>query len=362
MRMACATIAEDQVEASTYVDDPIISLVGTRAEQDLAIGQCVGSLLAMGFELAFAKAQDSAEEDVVTWISGRLQILHDQEAVAVEIKEEILAELKDNVVQMLKANHVKIEALRELAGRANCVASLLHTWRPFVAMLWAPIYSTKSRTPFDPTKVWLTAVQIPLDWLMAFLSGTSGTLRRVYTLAAYLGEGDQVQIVTDASPVGLGAYLKINGVIQEFAFGDITQRDQDVLQVAAGGSEGQQVWEALIILSALRLWRAFWRERRVSLLVRSDSVSALILVIKCKTSGYGTSVIARETALDIADALYAPNIAKHMIGITNLMADYLSQMQQHQDDQVPGELRNAVRRELPERDATWWRTVKCPRD
>ena len=86
------------------------------------------------------------------------------------------------------------------------------------------------------------------------------------------------------------------------------------------------------------------------------------MVIKCKTSGYGTSVIARETALDIADALYEPNIAGHIPGITNLIADYLSRMQQHQDDELPGELREARRRELPERNAAWWRTVKCPRE
>ena len=88
----------------------------------------------------------------------------------------------------------------------------------------------------------------------------------------------------------------------------------------------------------------------------------LFLVIKCKTSGYGTSVIARETALDIADALYEPNIAEHIPGTTNLIADHLSRMRERMDNEVPGELRGARRRVLPVRNAAWWRTVKCSRD
>ena len=253
MRLAASTTDRAVLNASTYVDDPIISVMGSSSEQDVAIGQFVGSLLAMGFDLAFAKAQDSAFEDVVVWTSGKLQILHDEQAIAVEIKDEILAELQENITHMIKSNIVSIDSLRELAGRANCVSSLLHTWRPFVAMLWAPIYNTRSRTPFDPGKVWFTAVKIPLYWLQAFLVGTAGTLRRVYALSSYLGEGDQVQIVRDASPVGLGAYLRINNEIAEYTFGEITSSDQDVLQVASGGSEGQQVWESLIILAALQL-------------------------------------------------------------------------------------------------------------
>ena len=112
--------------------------MGTMAEQELAIGQLVGSLFAMGYSLAFSKAQYSNTDTTLTWIAGRLTILHNEEAIRVEVKEEILLELSDDINSMLLDNVVKIDALRPLAGRAMCVASLVHVWRPFVAMLWGP--------------------------------------------------------------------------------------------------------------------------------------------------------------------------------------------------------------------------------
>ena len=117
-----------------------------------------------------------------------------------------------------------------------------------------PLYSTRSRCPFDPTRVWRTAIDVPLRWMAAFLAGTAGTLSRTYTLAAYLHEGDKVTVVTDASPAGTGAFLIINDVIVEFAFGPLTRRDETILRVNRGGSEGQQAWEGLAVLAALRLW------------------------------------------------------------------------------------------------------------
>ena len=86
-----------------------------------------------------------------------------------------------------------------------------------------------------------------------------------------------MQIVADASPSGLGALLRINGVIKEYAFDFITANDERILKVKKLGSEGQQVWEALVLLAAIRPWREHWQDKRVSLQVKSDSVSALIL-------------------------------------------------------------------------------------
>ena len=74
-------------------------------------------------------------------------------------------------------------------------------------MLWAPIYSHRSRCPFNPEKVWTSAIIIPLKWMAAFLSGARGTLRRTYYLADFMGSGDDVEIVCDASPTGIGAFL-----------------------------------------------------------------------------------------------------------------------------------------------------------
>ena len=223
-------------------------------------------------------------------------------------------------------------------------------------MLWAPIYNTRSRCPFAPDRVWRSAVEVPLRWMRAFLAGTHGTLSRTYTLAAYLQEGDQYAVVTDASPLGLGAFLVKNGVIEEFAFGTMSSIDEEVLSVKMGGSEGQQVWESLTILAALRLWSPVWRGRRITLAVKSDSVSALIMLIRMKADGVGTALISRELALDIAEAVYQPNVGSHIPGVTNVLADHLSR---RLDDSspLPQALRHAKRRWFPHRGYHWWRTL-----
>ena len=43
-----------------------------------------------------------------------------------------------------------------------------------------------------------------------------------------------------------------------------------------------------------------------------------------KTKGVGTTIIAREVAHDIADAVYAPHIVEHIPGVDNVVSDMLS--------------------------------------
>ena len=96
-----------------------------------------------------------------TWTSGRITILHDILAVEIEVNEDIIIEVSADVERMLKLNVIPITELRTLAGRVTCISSLVHVWRPFVAMLWAPMYCHRSRCSFAPEKVWQSAVMVP---------------------------------------------------------------------------------------------------------------------------------------------------------------------------------------------------------
>ncbi len=50
---------------------------------------------------------------------------------------------------------------------------------------------------------------------MAFLAGVRGSLEREFYIAAYLNLGQVVDVTSDASPWGVGATLRIGGVIKE---------------------------------------------------------------------------------------------------------------------------------------------------
>ncbi len=60
--------------------------------------------------------------------------------------------------------------------------------------------------------------------------------------------------------------------------------------------------------------------------VRSDSVSGLTLVRRLKCTGKGPAIIARERALDIAHAIYRPDVAEHVPGLANKICDDLSRL------------------------------------
>ena len=94
----------------------------------------------------------------------------------------------------------------------------------------------------------------------------------------------------------------------------ITESDQQIFGASTGTCEGQQVWEALAVLCALRLWSDRWRHKRIRLRVKTDNVAALVMAVRMKAKGRGTSIVARELALDIAEAVYGPTVCAHVPG------------------------------------------------
>ena len=102
-------------------------------------------------------------------------------------------------------------------------------------------------------------------------------------------------MVLDASPMGFGGVLLINGRPFRLFADIVTKDDEKILTTQGGADKGQQVWEALCLLIALRLWRDFWMARRSLLCARSDNIAGLAMVSKLKAKG-PRAIIARELA------------------------------------------------------------------
>mgnify|MGYP000718660855 CR=1 FL=1 len=66
---------------------------------------------ALGFDLAFAKAQDSMTDAVITWTSAEFELLEDELGIGVTVAE-ILAEVGSHIDDMFRHNSVTIEKLR----------------------------------------------------------------------------------------------------------------------------------------------------------------------------------------------------------------------------------------------------------
>ena len=127
-----------------------------------------------------------------------------------------------------------------------------------------------------------------------------------------------------------------------------------------GDCEGQQVFEALAILVAVRAWLPTC-QHRVQLTIRSDNVGALTLAVNMRPKTSRLAVIARELALAFMQISFLPAVV-HTPGIAHIIADNLSRLHD------PGKpdaakvlthsaLKNATKTEVPVRGLDFYRTI-----
>jgi hypothetical protein len=142
-----------------------------------------------------------------------------------------------------------------------------------------------------------------------------------------------------------------------FAVG-LSRHDEAVLGHATGDSDGQQVWEALCLLVALRVWKSWWQRIRVKLALRGDNVACLILASQLRGKSMGLNLIASELALDLGDASFAPDTISHTPGVANTLADVLSRTYQPGKTwELPASLRSVPETLPPQRGKQFWRTL-----
>ena len=338
------------------MDDPILATKGSRSRRNrLAVRFCTGLLL-LGFGVAFDKAKFHS---TVVWIGVLYNI--SPRTVTVTIPEEKLQELIAIINRMLSRNVVPEKELRSFAGKAMNVATLIVVWRPFLAFIWAALSSSATRAPKNC--IWTRQFRLSLLWLSEFLNGTAGTITRTYEYDQYYGSPAAVVITTDASPHGIGGFLTIQGKIVDYFSGEITDRDCEVLQRQRGSHEGQQAFESLAILVAVRLWHPTVRRHRATLSVRTDNMGALSVVAALKGKGPSLGVVARELALELGNCEFFPRTVTHLPGVANVLADSLSRRldPSKQPWSVPHHVQHILSPStLPPRDWGWWRV--CSRE
>ena len=253
---------------------------------------------------------------------------------------------------------VGTKELEQFLGRANCIAGLMHVWRPFLGMMWAALYSDPANRP-APHSVWTRQLAVALRWIQRFLHDEPHAMRRFFSVQAYKGNHARVMIVVDASPWAIGAFLVIGGVIREYFHQLVTPEDAKILKCELGSHTAQQSLESFGVLVAMRVWTNAWFNKRVLLTVRSDSVSALTTLFKLRSRGEGSLITARELAADLSKANYLPTFIEHLPGHANTIADVLSRLDA-EDKKLPEALHGVTLRVLPPRGRDWWKTLEPP--
>ena len=180
---------------------------------------------------------------------------------------------------------------------------------------------------------------------------------REYTLESFTTLLPSATMVLDASPYGLGGILIEDGEITTYFASELTHHDERIHKARIGSDKGQQIWESLCILVALRLWRVLWMQRKVTLSLKSDNMAALVLAAKLKASG-SRSLIARELALLYSESSFEPRWTVHLPGVLNIIPDALSRLTDPSGKyQIPAALACVKPIAVPSRPESYYTTL-----
>ena len=203
-----------------------------------------------------------------------------------------------------------------------------------------------------------------LSWLRSFLDHRSSAMTSGFYFRDHFNTAGSLMVATDASVWGLGAVLYIDGVLVAALHSPITSFDTLKFGFALGDEAGQQTWEMLILLVALRHWRGRWEHARVNLQVKSDNLAALTTLtsLKAKALNANFNLIARELALDLGHALYTPSFIVHTPGLSNVLPDWLSRVSQpSRSEPMPAALADVTIDEPIPRSSSYFLAAPLPK-
>ena len=294
------------------------------------------------------------------WIGYHVVLTND--GVTVYFKEETRRELLEEICNLLKRNVVAVKVLMRLAGRLNHGARLLLAWRPYLNEIHAACAAASapgSRAPRNT--VWTRQVAGALVWFKAFLQQESAGIARKFRLVDWDADPGRLVVTVDASPWGMGGVLTRDGRIVSYFAVPATAVDEEILGVSIGSHRGQQAWECLCLLIALRVWFREWCSSRCLLGIRGDNVTMLTMSEKVQGKTGPVNIIARELGLLYALAHYRPVAPEHLPGVANGVADALSRLYQEKDPAtIPSILHGVDRAQPGSRPRSWWRTLSGP--
>ena len=150
--------------------------------------------------------------------------------------------LRHFFVQVRQRNVISHRDLSSLIGKLGHIANLVVVWRPFLAPLYAALYSIdRTRAPLN--NCWTRQIALELDWFAAFFKATGGFAERTFLVEQYLEPTNAADLVSDASPWSSGGVLLCNRLPVEYFTRALCNEDVARFGFELGDLAGQQVWE-----------------------------------------------------------------------------------------------------------------------
>ena len=155
----------------------------------------------------------------------------------------------------------------------------------------------------------------------------------------------------------------VNGRVTKYIYDAWNKADERKFGHRIGCDKGQQTWESLGMLVAMRAWKDEWATSRTCLTLQGDSMTALYMAGSTHSKSEVNVHVARELSLLLGNAAYRPDFIEHIPGISNVLPDFLSRIYEPGKSATPWPeaLAGAVRTQVPHRGATWYVAAVPPR-
>ena len=351
MRATQAMFHGSEVRVNCFVDDPIVALRGITTTRRRAAACIIAFWAVLGGKLAYQKGQMGKS---VEWIGASLTADRVKAKTSVRIPARKHAEVLDLIQGVLHEARgmVKADVVRQIAGKASWIAGLLPQLKPFVRQLWAAMSGDPrgKRTGLVYTKQVLPA----LKWLERFHAGYEGDIVRDIYLVDRELQG--LLIESDASPHGGGAACWIGAVGRRlhrppdmYVVATWTQDDELLLGARIGDPASQAVWEAFMVLLAVRHFVS--ARTRGKITVVGDALGVWHGLAKFSAKSLSINEVAKELAMYLAP-LGHEICGIHVWSEANVLADALSRLSQ--GGRVPQILTHARREDIAPRGPEAW--------
>ncbi|CAE7256557.1 unnamed protein product [Symbiodinium sp. CCMP2592] len=343
--------ALDPVEAAhqTYLDDALWALQGSLRRRNVILAFILYTLRALGFIVSLAKGARGRE---VTWCG--VVFTHTQcDHILLGVSEKFLKDLA-SLLQGWSSGMAPIKELRRAAGKAAWLSGIFPRTRWATRMLYAALHSRLAEVASGTEErrrqarkdnrgkeamFYVSRLNHVHLWLLKLANAVEAKPTRCVNIMPS-DLGPQAVITTDASPMGLGAYLTVNGVVTKFLEARVTKQDAEYFGFRHGDSSSQGICEALAVLVAVWQWQHSLADS-VTLTLRSDSVIALALTGKLSSPNDTLNLIGAELAFLLEQIDIQEFKAVHVPGAANKVADWLSRPHERSEQHRSAVLKHA---------------------
>jgi len=259
------------------------------------------------------------------------------EGVSLSVMPDKITGLTEKIDEF-KGPLIDRSKLRDFAGYSSWIGSVIPAFRPYSQMVWAGAMARPSGREGE-SHVSLARLALPFEWMRAFASIEFSSIARVFPRTTARRQGPVVTF--DASMDGGGATLHYTGeeaAPDEFCATVWGPDDLRALGIVANGPQFQPLWEAYMLLIALRTWAHKLMCHSGRIRIHGDAKGVLQSAVYGRAKQPALNLIVAEMQL-VLGSVFHDLRAAHFWSEENEVCDDLSRL--HQGVKLPSILENA---------------------